>query len=350
MKTIIVTGSNGLIGSETVRNFQDSEYQIVGIDNDMRKKLFGPEASTASVRTELLRECDNYKHKNIDIRNRFNLEQVFRQYSSRIDLIVHTAAQPSHDLAAKEPFIDYEVNTLGTLNLLELTRKYCPESKFVFCSTNKVYGDRPNHLGFKEYLTRYDFERDSAFYPGINEDLSIDQCLHSLFGASKLYADIIVQEYGKYFGILTACFRGGCLTGPSHKGTKLHGFLAYLVKCAIHKIPYRILGYKGKQVRDNIHSFDFIQAIKEYYLDPKERGVVYNIGGGRENSCSILEAIYITEEITGNKMIIEYDKTPRIGDHQWYITDLTKFKRDYPNWKITKDLRTIIKEIYDSNK
>lgn len=348
MGVVIVTGACGLIGSESVRFFCEKGHQVIGIDNDMRKYFFGKDASTAWLGNDLRQKYKNFKLVNIDIRDLSSLENLFKEYNNAIELVIHTAAQPSHDWAAKEPFVDFHVNASGTLNLLELTRLHCPESVFIFTSTNKVYGDNPNSLPLKEEEMRFEISTQHKFHKGIDESMSIDQCKHSLFGVSKLSADIMVQEYGKYFNMKTAVFRGGCLTGPQHSGAELHGFLSYLMKCIIEGIPYKIFGYKGKQVRDNIHSFDLVSAFYNVFKNPK-CGEVYNIGGGRFSNCSMLEAIHIAENMTGNKLKYSYLEDNRIGDHIWYISDLTKFESHYPNWKLTKNVNDILGEIYEAN-
>jgi CDP-paratose 2-epimerase len=348
MSVAIITGSAGLIGSEAVRFFGGLGMDIIGIDNDMRKFFFGEEASTQWNRQRLEQEVSNYRHYDVDIRDYTKIEEIFKQFAQDIALIIHTAAQPSHDWAASDPFSDFTVNANGTLNLLQATRVYCPEAVFIFTSTNKVYGDLPNELPLQELDQRWEIEPSHKYNDGIAEDMSIDQCKHSLFGASKVAADVLVQEYGRYFGIKTACFRGGCLTGPNHSGTQLHGFLAYLVKCGVTGNPYTIFGYKGKQVRDNIHSSDLIAAFYEFYQAPRV-AEVYNIGGGRESNCSMLEAIAICEGLTGKKFNYTYSDQNRIGDHIWYVSDLSKFKSHYPNWSLKYDVPQILKEIYEFN-
>lgn len=348
MSVAIVTGSAGLIGSEAVQVFSNLGMDIVGIDNDMRKVFFGEEASTEWNRNRLQAKIKSYTHFDVDIRDYEKINEIFHYYGKSIKLIIHTAAQPSHDWAAQDPFLDFSVNANGTLNLLQATREYCPESPFIFTSTNKVYGDLPNSLPLIEQGKRWEIDPSHPFLAGISEDMSIDQSKHSLFGASKVAADILVQEYGRYFGIKTASFRGGCLTGPSHSGTQLHGFLAYLMKCAATGTPYTIFGYKGKQVRDNIHSSDLIAAFYEFFLDP-DCAAVYNIGGGRESNCSMLEAIEICQDITGRPMNYSYIDENRSGDHIWYISGLTKFSQRYPNWRITYDVPQILREIYEKN-
>lgn len=343
-KTIIVTGSAGLIGAEAARFFSHRGYEVVGIDNDMRAEFFGKEASTKWAARRLEEELSGYQHRWVDIRNNTEIERLFEERGSDLKGVIHTAAQPSHDWAAKEPLTDFTVNANGTLNLLENTRKYSPEAAFIFTSTNKVYGDRPNQLDFREEETRFELYRDDgSLDPGIDESMSVDQCKHSLFGVSKLSADLLVQEYGKYFGLKTVCFRGGCLTGGGHSGTELHGFLSYLMKCAITGKEYRIYGYKGKQVRDNIHSSDLVRAFGAFLEKPKS-GAVYNIGGGRESNCSMLEAIEACEKRAGKRMEAVYVDDNRIGDHIWYISNLDRFRRDYPEWSVT----VLIEKIYDT--
>ena len=363
-KAAIVTGSNGLIGSQTVKFLIDKGYYVIGMDNDMRSYFFGPEASTKESEEKMLNDFgrSSFNPLSVDIRDYETLETVFNGLSQEhlkeiieLDLIVHTAAQPSHDWAAKEPLTDFSVNAIGTMNLLELTRLYFPKASFIFTSTNKVYGDTPNRLNLIETETRYDAVSNLSKIPlSIDEHMSIDQTKHSVFGASKVAADIMVQEYGKYFGMNTVCFRGGCLTGPNHAGAELHGFLSYLIKCIVNDKPYTIFGYKGKQVRDNIHSWDLVNMFWHYHQNPRQ-GVVYNAGGGRENSTSILEAIEKTNKILIEKGIrteawnkYTVSDQARIGDHQWYITDLSKFTGDYPNWPgITISLDETIKQIVE---
>ncbi|BAZ07853.1 NAD-dependent epimerase/dehydratase family protein [Calothrix sp. NIES-3974] len=348
MSVAIITGSAGLIGSEAVRFFSKLGMDVIGIDNDMRKFFFGEEASTTWNRRRLQAEISNYEHYDIDIREYSKIEGLFKKFGKSISLIIHTAAQPSHDWAARDPFSDFSVNANGTLNLLQATRNYCPEAVFIFTSTNKVYGDLPNYLPLIELEKRWEIEPSHKYQGGISEDMSIDQSKHSLFGASKVAADVLVQEYGRYFGIKTVSFRGGCLTGPNHSGTQLHGFLAYLMKCAATGKHYTVFGYKGKQVRDNIHSSDLIAAFYEFYQNPGV-AAVYNIGGGRESNCSMLEAIDICQSITGREMNYSYEDSNRKGDHIWYISNLSKFKSDYPNWSIKYNVTQILQEIYDYN-
>jgi len=343
MKRALITGSAGLIGSEAVEFFIKQGFEIVGIDNDQRSYFFGADASTAWNRDRLKSKYkDKYRHYDYDIRDEQKIESLFKEFS--FDVIIHTAAQPSHDWAAREPITDFTINANATLILLENYRKYCPGSVFIFTSTNKVYGDRPNTLPLKEADTRYELPQDHEFFNGINESMSIDNSKHSLFGASKLAADILVQEYGKYFNLKTGVFRGGCLTGPVHSATELHGFLAYLIKCVATGRKYTIFGYKGKQVRDNIHSFDLVNMFWHFYNNPG-CGEVYNAGGSRHSNISVLEAIAKAEKLLGKKAVYEYNESSRAGDHMWYITDVSKFKRDYPVWDFTYDIDRIFQEI-----
>ncbi|HEX3999272.1 MAG TPA: NAD-dependent epimerase/dehydratase family protein [Pirellulales bacterium] len=350
MSVAIVTGSAGLIGSETARHFAGIGMDIVGVDNDMRRYFFGADASTTWQREALQRNLDRqYRHVELDIRDRDGIERLMSEYRSDIRLVVHTAAQPSHDWAAKEPLTDFSVNALGTLNMLEATRQFAPDAVFLFTSTNKVYGDTPNRLPLVELESRWEIAPDHTYADGIREDMSIDQTLHSLFGASKVAADILVQEYGRYFGLRSACFRGGCLTGPNHSGAQLHGFLAYLVKCAARRTPYTVFGYGGKQVRDNIHCADLIRAFDRFFHAPR-CGEVYNIGGSRYSNCSMLEAIDICTEVTGNHLDWNYQEQNRTGDHIWWISSVAKFQSHYPDWQLTYDVRRIIREIYEANR
>ncbi len=348
MSVALITGSAGLIGSEAVRFFAGLGMQVVGIDNDMRQFFFGAEASTNWNRQRLEAEVANYEHHDVDIRDYSKIEAIFQKFGKAISLIIHTAAQPSHDWAASDPFSDFSVNANGTLNLLEATRHHCPDSAFIFTSTNKVYGDLPNALPLIEQAQRWEIDPTHRYHPGISEDMSIDNSKHSLFGASKVAADVLVQEYGRYFGMNTVSFRGGCLTGPSHSGTQLHGFLAYLMKCTVIGKPYTVFGYQGKQVRDNIHCADLIAAFHEFYKSP-DAAAIYNIGGGRESNCSMLEAIALCQTISGRELNYTYSEDNRSGDHIWYISDLTKFKQRYPNWAITYDVPRILQESYDQN-
>lgn len=345
MRTIIVTGSAGLIGSETVRHFARDGARVIGIDNDMRAKFFGPEASTRKTRDQLVKDLQNYEHNELDIRDANGVMELFKKHGQDVAAIVHTAAQPSHDWAARDPQADFTVNANGTLNLLEAARHCCPEAPFVFTSTNKVYGDTPNRLPLQEKEKRWEISPGHEYEPGISETMSIDYTKHSLFGASKAAADVLVQEYGRYFNMPTVCFRGGCLTGPAHAGTELHGFLSYLMICTVSGRPYRVFGYKGKQVRDNIHSFDLVEAFAEFIRAPRA-GEVYNIGGSRHSNCSMLEAIDLCEEISGRKLTWNYEETNRIGDHIWWVSDVRKFQRHYPGWKFRYGLREILEEIH----
>lgn len=349
MKICLITGSAGLIGSEAVDFFAEKFDLVVGIDNNLRSYFFGSEASTDWNVNRLTEKHPNYRHYNLDIRNQEDLKKLFEEYKQDIALIVHTAAQPSHDWAAKEPFTDFTVNANGTLNLLEYTRQFCPEAVFIFTSTNKVYGDNPNFLPLVELETRWEIDESHPYFKGIDEEMSLDHTKHSIFGASKVAADIMTQEYGRYFGMKTGTFRGGCLTGPRHSGAQLHGFLSYLMKCAITGQHYTIFGYKGKQVRDNIHCADLVNMFWHFYENPRE-GEVYNAGGGRFANCSMQEAIAICEEITGNKMNYSYSETNRSGDHIWYISDVGKFKTHYPNWDFKYDLTATLTQIFDELK
>jgi len=350
MKIAIITGSAGLIGSQACDFFSEKGYKIIGIDNDMRAYFFGEGSSTKDSLESLKSKINDYEHYNIDIRDYEKLNQIFNKYSSDIDIVIHTAAQPSHDWAAKEPLTDFSVNAMGTMNMLEVTRLNCPNATFIFTSTNKVYGDTPNRLGIQERNSRYEYVMDYGGLGLVDEQMSIDNTKHSVFGASKVAADVMCQEYGKYFGMNVGIFRGGCLTGPNHAGAELHGFLSYLVKCIVNNKPYTIFGYKGKQVRDNIHSWDLVNMFWEFHQNPKQ-GEVYNAGGGRDNSTSILEAIdtinRIAETNWSNYTISEHN---RIGDHIWYISDLKKFRTHYPNWNITIDLEKTIKQMVDFEK
>jgi CDP-paratose 2-epimerase len=349
MDIVIVTGSGGLIGSESVEFFSNKFDIVVGIDNDMRSVFFGKEASTSWNIKRLEEEVSNYIHYPGDIRDKESLESVFSKYGADIKLIVHCAAQPSHDWAAKDPIMDFTVNANGTLNLLELTRNFSPEAVFIHCSTNKVYGDTPNNLPLVELDMRWEVDESHKFYArGIDESMTIDNSKHSVFGASKVAADVMVQEYGKYFGLKTVCFRGGCLTGPKHSGAMLHGFLSYLMKCAIKNDKYTIFGYEGKQVRDNIHAYDLVNMFWHFYKNPRH-GEVYNAGGSRYSNCSMKEAVALCEEITEKKMRINYDNNNRIGDHIWYISDIKKFKDHYPDWSYKYGIKDILLEIYDEN-
>jgi len=342
----IVTGSAGLIGSEAVRFFCEKKFQVHGVDNDMRAEFFGEEASTRWNRQKLEEECPGYRHHALDIRSEKDMARLFSEHNTDIQLIVHCAAQPSHDWAASDPITDFSVNANGTLVLLEMTRRHCPDAVFINLSTNKVYGDRPNALPLKELETRWEIQADHPYYKnGIDETMGLDDTTHSLFGVSKVAGDLLVQEYGRTFGMKTACFRGGCLTGSAHSGTELQGFLSYIMICTLKKKPYTLYGYQGKQVRDNIHSYDLVNALYHFYLKP---GVaqVYNIGGGRHSNCSVLEAITLCEDITGNKLDWTYEETNRLGDHIWWISDVSRFQKDCPDWNYRYDLPAIIEEIY----
>ena len=345
--TIIVTGSAGLIGSETVKHFARDGQRVVGIDNDMRARFFGAEASTSTTRDHLVQTVRGYEHHDVDIRDAQRVRELFKQHVGRIAAVVHTAAQPSHDWAARDPQMDFTVNANGTLNLLEAAREFCPEAPFVFTSTNKVYGDTPNRLPLQELALRWEIEPGHEYEPGISETMSIDQTKHSLFGASKVAADVLVQEYGRYFGMPTGSFRGGCLTGPAHAGTELHGFLSYLMKCTVSGRPYRVFGYNGKQVRDNIHSFDLVEAFAAF-IDAPRQGEVYNLGGSRHSNCSMREAIQLCDEISGRWLTWSYEEDNRIGDHIWWISDVRKFQEHYPRWKFRYGLREILEEIHEA--
>jgi CDP-paratose 2-epimerase len=344
----VVTGSGGLIGSACVRRLVAEGHDVVGIDNDMRATFFGAEASTRPVTEMLAAELDQFRPADLDIRDGEGVMRLFAEHAGRIGLVVHAAAQPSHDWAASQPQVDFGVNANGTLNLLEAAREHSPDSPFVFCSTNKVYGDAPNRLPLVEAPTRYELPSDHRWFGGIDTEMSIDRSLHSLFGVSKAAADLMVQEYGRYFGMPTVCFRGGCLTGPLHAGARLHGFLSYLVRCAVSGDPYTIYGYGGKQVRDNIHADDVAAAFVEFAAKPRP-AAVYNLGGGRESNCSVLEAIEICERLTGRPMAYSLEAEARVGDHQWWISDLEEFRRDYPSWGLSYTLEELVREIHEQN-
>lgn len=350
MSVVLITGSAGLIGSEATQFFAAQGYDVVGIDNNMRREFFGAEASTEWQRQALIQKLGaRYRHYDLDIRATGTVEALVKKYASALKLVIHTAAQPSHDWAARDPHTDFSVNANGTLNLLEATRKYAPDAPFIFTSTNKVYGDTPNRLPLIEFDQRWEIDPTHPYASGIREDMSIDHTLHSLFGASKVAADVLVQEYGRYFGMKTGVFRGGCLTGPNHSGTQLHGFLAYLMKCAASGTPYKVFGYQGKQVRDNIHSADLIAAFNEFFHAPRS-SEVYNMGGGRFSNCSMLEAMQMCEEISGRTMQWSYEEQHRTGDHIWYVSDLSKFQSHYPNWQLRYDVKAILQEIYDAGR
>jgi CDP-paratose 2-epimerase len=349
MPLAIVTGSGGLIGSESVSHLVETGYDVIGVENDMRAYFFGPDASTSAQSMRLQKQYpDSFRSLAIDIRDIDAIDRLFSENAAQLELVIHTAAQPSHDWAASEPLTDFSVNANGTLNLLEATRRHKPEATFIYTSTNKVYGDRPNFLPLVELEQRLELPDDHLYHKGIDTSMSIDNCLHSLFGASKAAADLLVQEYGRYFDMPTVCFRGGCLTGPNHAGTRLHGFLSYLMRCTMTGDPYVVYGYDGKQVRDNIHSADLVNAFAAFHSKPRV-AAVYNIGGGRESNCSMLEAIALCEKIADRKLDWSLGETPRIGDHRWWISDLDPFKRDYPDWKLEYDVEGILREIYEQN-
>jgi CDP-paratose 2-epimerase len=349
MPVAIITGSGGLIGSEAVGHFIAEGFDVVGIENDMRARFFGPEASTAHVTERLVAEHrSGLRVEDADIRDVEAVDRIFREQAGQIELVVHTAAQPSHDWAANEPQTDFGVNANGTLNLLEAARAHAPDAPFIFCSTNKVYGDTPNRMPLEELDLRLELPASHRYHRGIDTSMSIDHSTHSLFGVSKAAADLLVQEYGRYFEMPTVCFRGGCLTGPQHAGAKLHGFLAYLMKCTATGTPYTIFGYAGKQVRDNIHSADLIAAFAAFHAAPRA-AAVYNVGGGRFSNCSMLEAIEICERIAGRELQWEMGEEPRIGDHRWWISDLGPFEADYPDWKPRYRVEDILAEMYEQN-
>src|SRR5215208_670189 len=348
MPVAIVTGSGGLIGSESVGHFVEAGFDVLGIENDMRQEFFGPSASTHGTTERLERTYSEFRWVDLDIRDREGIERLFERHASDIELVIHTAAQPSHDWAASAPHVDFEVNANGTLNLLEAARRHAPEAAFIFTSTNKVYGDTPNRLPLVELDTRWEVERGHTYYNGIREDMSIDHTLHSLFGASKGAADLLVQEYGRYFGLRTACFRGGTLTGPHHSAAELHGFLAYVMRCVMSRKRYTVFGYKGKQVRDAIHSHDLISAFVSFFRAPRI-AEVYNIGGGRSSNASVLEAIELSEEIVGERLDWTYEEANRIGDHIWWIGDNGRFESHYADWRLEYDVRRILEEMHEAN-
>jgi CDP-paratose 2-epimerase len=349
MPTAIITGSGGLIGSESVRHFVAAGYDVIGLENDMRARFFGPAASTSHTTDRLIDSLgDSFRSVELDIRDVDAVNRVFAENASSLELVIHTAAQPSHDWAASDPQTDFTVNANGTLNLLDATRRHAPSATFIFCSTNKVYGDLPNDLPLVEQGRRLELAEDHRYYQGIDTSMSIDRSTHSLFGVSKASADLLVQEFGRYFDMPTVCFRGGCLTGPNHAGTQLHGFLSYLMRCAIVGDHYTVFGYEGKQVRDNIHSADLVAAFQAFHTSPRA-AAVYNIGGGRDSNCSMLEAIEECERITGRPLDWTLSDENRIGDHRWWISDLEPFRRDYPDWRLTYDVSAILREIHDHN-
>ena len=347
MSVVMITGSTGLVGSEAVKFFCEKGFDVVGVDNNLRKFFFGKDGSTSWVKNRLIKNYKNFRNYETDIRNLNKLDKIFNKYKKNISILIHCAAQPSHDYGKNYPIIDFNVNATGTLNLLELTKKYCPNACFIFMSTNKVYGDNPNRLKIYEKTTRWELKQKDKYFKGIAESFPIDDCTHSFFGVSKTYADLIVQEYGKNVGLKTVCFRGGCITGPNHSGAKLHGFLSYLVKLSLTKKKYSLIGYKGKQVRDNLHSYDLVNCFWEFFKKPS-KGEIYNIGGGRYSNCSIIEALNIVEEIKGFKIKREIIKNPRVGDHIWYISNTSKFKKHYPNWKQRYDTKKIIEELIEN--
>jgi CDP-paratose 2-epimerase len=348
MPIAIITGSGGLIGSESVRFFAAQGFDVIGIENDMRARFFGPEASTGHVTEQLKAEIDSFRHVDLDIRDAEGVGALFAHHARDIELIVHTAAQPSHDWAASDPQTDFTVNANGTLNLLQATRDHAPDATFVFTSTNKVYGDRPNYLPLVELETRLELPPGHRWYRGIDLEMPIDLCTHSLFGVSKAAADLMVQEYGRYFHMPTVCFRGGCLTGPQHAGAPLHGFLAYLMKCTVTGEPYTIHGYGGKQVRDNIHAVDVVRAFAAFHARPRP-AAVYNLGGGRESNVSMLEAIDLCQRIAGRELDYTLSERARIGDHRWWISDLDGFKADHPGWALTYGIEDVLRDIHDAN-
>jgi CDP-paratose 2-epimerase len=348
MTTVIVTGSGGLIGSESVRHFVAAGFDVIGLDNDMRAEFFGPEASTRPVTEALVEAHPEFHAHPIDIRDAESVDRVFATHAKQLELVIHTAAQPSHDWAARDPQTDFTVNANGTLNLLESTRRHAPNATFIFTSTNKVYGDRPNFLPLIETETRLELPSDHRWYGGIDTTMPLDRCTHSLFGVSKAAADLMVQEYGRYFDMPTVCFRGGCLTGPNHAGAQLHGFLAFLMRCTVTGDPYTVIGYDGKQVRDNIHAADVVSAFAAFHASPRA-AAVYNLGGGRFANCSMREAIAACERISGRTLRWTLAELPRIGDHRWWISDLEPFQSDFPDWRLTYGIEDILHEIHDQN-
>jgi CDP-paratose 2-epimerase len=348
MAIAIVTGSGGLIGSETVRYFAAQGLEVIGLENDMRARFFGAEASTTPTTERLVQEIEGFRSEQLDIRDAEGVKAMFARNAREIELVVHTAAQPSHDWAATDPQTDFTVNANGTLHLLEATRQHAPDATFIFTSTNKVYGDRPNSLPLRELETRLELPEDHHWYQGIDTEMSIDLSTHSLFGVSKTAADLLVQEYGRYFGMPTVCFRAGCLTGPQHAGAQLHGFLAYLMKCTVTGQPYTIFGYGGKQVRDNIHARDVVSAFADFHANPRT-AAVYNLGGGRECNVSVLEAIELCQRIAGRHLSYTLGDEPRLGDHRWWISDLRAFEADYPRWGLTLGIEEMLRDIYERN-
>lgn len=345
----IISGSGGLIGSECARYFAAQGFDVVGLENDMRAEFFGPDATTQPVTERLARELDTFHTYSTDIRDANGVLSIFERHQQRISLVIHAAAQPSHDWAARDPQTDFSVNANGTMNMLEAARQYAPDATFVFTSTNKVYGDRPNELPLEEQATRLELPENHRWHQGIDLEMSIDMCTHSLFGVSKVAADLLVQEYGRYFGMPTVCFRGGCLTGPQHAGAQLHGFLAYLMRCTVTGAPYTVFGYGGKQVRDNIHAADVCRAFAAFHASPRA-GAVYNLGGGRESNVSMLEAIAACEKISGCRLHWTMSDNARIGDHRWWISDLGPFRADYPSWSLANGIEDLLHEIHDANR
>jgi CDP-paratose 2-epimerase len=349
MPVAVVTGSGGLVGSESVRHFVEAGYEVIGLENDMRARFFGPAASTAHTTAALAsRYGESFRSLELDIRDADGVGGVFAEYAGAIELVIHAAAQPSHDWAARDPQTDFAVNANGTLNLLEAARRHAPAATFVFCSTNKVYGDLPNLLPLLELPSRLELPEDHRYYEGIDTTMSIDCSTHSLFGVSKAAADLLVQEYGRYFEMPTVCFRGGCLTGPNHAGAELHGFLSYLMRCTMTGEPYTVFGYGGRQVRDNIHAADLVAAFEAFHRAPRP-AAVYNIGGGRASNCSMLEAIELCQQIAGRELDWKLSEQHRVGDHRWWISDIEPFRRDHPGWGINHDVRSILTEIRDRN-
>jgi CDP-paratose 2-epimerase len=349
MRTAIVTGSGGLIGSESVKHFTEAGYDVIGLENDMRARFFGASASTAHTTERLVRTLgDSFRSLEVDIRDTEGVDRVFADIAPSLELVIHTAAQPSHDWAASDPQTDFTVNANGTLNLLEATRRHAPAASFIFCSTNKVYGDLPNHLPLNDVGLRLELPSNHRYFHGIDTSMSIDASTHSLFGVSKAAADLLVQEYGRYFDMPTVCFRGGCLTGPNHAGARLHGFLSYLMRCTMTGDAYTVYGYGGKQVRDNIHSADLVDAFDAFHRAPSA-AAVYNIGGGRDSNCSMLEAIALCERIAERELDWTLSEENRIGDHRWWISDLEPFKRDYAEWRIRYDVEDVLREIHAQN-
>jgi CDP-paratose 2-epimerase len=348
MGIAIITGSGGLIGSESVRFFAEQGFDVIGLENDMRARFFGPAASTTPTSERLVAELPSFRWEQVDIRDADVVGALFARHARSIELVVHTAAQPSHDWAASDPQTDFTVNANGTLNLLQAARDNCPDATFVLTSTNKVYGDRPNFLPLVELDTRLELPEDHRWHRGIDTEMSIDLTTHSLFGVSKVAADLLVQEYGRYFGMPTVCFRGGCLTGPQHAGAQLHGFLAYLMRCTVTGTPYTIFGYGGKQVRDNIHAHDVVRAFAAFHADPRP-AAVYNLGGGRASNVSMIEAIALCEQIAGRPLDRTLSGEARIGDHRWWISDLAPFQADYPGFEITYGIEDVLRDIHAFN-